>query len=115
MLVGAGASVACPVWYASEVASPGHAIIYALLAGFVVLLAPVVSHAAWGLTTAERKSCKRAAQEIIFGTSVSATAVMVACATTFYVALSDQVSCFAGVAWPSTVRAAEMMLESGSS
>ena len=98
MLVGAGASVSCPVWYASEVASPGHAIIYAILAGFVVLLAPYVSLAAWGLATAERKSCKRAAQGIIFGTSVSATTMMIACATTFYVALSDQVSGFAGVA-----------------
>ena len=98
MLVGSVVSVACPVWYASEVASPSHAIIYAYLTCFVVTLAPFVSFAAWALATAERRSCKRAAQGIIFGTSVSATTMMIACATTFYVALSDQVSGFAGVA-----------------
>ena len=98
LLVGAAASIACSAWYASAVASPSHAITYALLIGFVVMMAPFVSFAAWGLVTARRKSCERAVQGIIFGTSVSATAVTVGIATFFYVALSDQVSGFAGVA-----------------
>jgi hypothetical protein len=100
MLVGSAASVACPVWYASEVASPSalESIGYGLLTGFVVTLAPFVSFAAWGLATAERRSCKRAAQVIIFGASVSLTAVTAACATGFYVTLSDQLSGSAGVA-----------------
>jgi hypothetical protein len=98
MLTGAAASVACAAWSASEVVSPSHAVIYATLTGFLGSLAPYVSFAAWRLVTAKRKSCKRAAQEIVFGMSVSMTIVMVACATTFYVALSDQVSGFAGVA-----------------
>ena len=98
MLVGSAASVACPVWYASAVASPSHAIIYFYLTGFVVTLAPFVSFAAWALATAERRSCERAAQGIIFGASLSLTAVSFAGATAFYVTLSDQVSGFAGVA-----------------
>ncbi len=75
LLVGAAALVFCPVWYASDVASPSHAIIYAALTAFVVTLAPYVSFAAWGLVTAERKSCKRAAQEIVFGMSIRMTTV----------------------------------------
>ena len=98
MLVGSAASVACLVWYASAVSSPSHAIVYSLLTAFVVGLAPSVSFAAWGLATAERRSCIRAAQGIVYGVIVSATAVGVACVTAFYVALSDQVSGFAGVA-----------------
>jgi hypothetical protein len=100
MLVGSAASVACPVWYASEVASPSALVSvgYGVLTGFVVTLAPFVSFAAWGLATAERRSCKRAAQGIIFGASVSLTAVTVGTAAAFYVTLSDQVSGPAGVA-----------------
>jgi hypothetical protein len=100
MLVGSAASVACPVWYASEVASPSalESIGYGVLTGFVVSLAPFVSFAAWGLATAERRSCKRAAQGIIFGASLSLTTVTVGCATAFYVTLSDQVAGSAGVA-----------------
>jgi hypothetical protein len=69
MLVGSAASVACPVWYASEVASPStlQVIVYAFLTGFVVNFSPFVSFATWGLATAERKSCKRAAQGIVYG------------------------------------------------
>ena len=98
MLVGSAASVACPVWYASAVASPSHAIVYGFLTVFVVELAPFVSFAAWGLATAERRSCTRAAQGIVYGVIMSATTVTVCCVTAFYVALSDQVSGFAGVA-----------------
>jgi hypothetical protein len=100
MLVGSAASVACPVWYASEVASPSalESIGYGVLTGFVVNLAPFVSFAAWGLAIAERRSCKRAAQGIIFGASVSLASLTVAWATAFYVTLSDQVSGSAGVA-----------------
>jgi hypothetical protein len=100
MLVGSAASVACPVWYASEVASPStlQVIVYAFLTGFVVNFSPFVSFATWGLATAERKSCKRAAQGIVFGVILGATSVTVACVTSCYVTLSDRVSGFAGVA-----------------
>ncbi len=100
MLVGSAASAAWLAWYASELASPSalESIGYGFLTGFVVNLAPCVSSAAWGLATAERRSCKRAAQGIIFGASVSLTTVIVAIATTFYVTLSDQVSGSTGVA-----------------
>jgi hypothetical protein len=100
MLVGVGASVACPVWYASAVASlsPLQVIAYGFLTGFVVTLTPFVSFAVWGVATAERRNCKRAAEGIVYGVILSATTVPVGCATTFYVALSDQVSGFAGVA-----------------
>jgi hypothetical protein len=98
MLVGSAASFFCSVWYASEVASPSHAIIYACLAGFVVHLAPFVSFAAWGLVTAKRKSCKRAVREVVFGVCVSVNVVFGAIVTGLYVTLSDQVSGFAGVA-----------------
>ncbi len=49
MLVGSVASVTCPVWYASKVASPGplQVIAYAFLTGFVVCFSPFVSFAAW--------------------------------------------------------------------
>ena len=99
-LVGSAASVACPVWYASEVASPStlQVIVYAFLTGFVVNFSPFVSFATWGLATAERKSCKRAAQGIVFGVILGATSVTVACVTSCYVTLSDRVSGFAGVA-----------------
>jgi hypothetical protein len=100
MLVGSAASVACPVWYASEVASPStlQVIVCAALTGFVVTLASFVSFAAWGLATAEHRNWKRAAQGIVFGVILSATTVIVSCVTACYVTLSDQVSGFAGVA-----------------
>jgi hypothetical protein len=100
MLVGSVASVACPVWYASVISSPStlQVIAYGALTGFVVVLAPNVSFAAWGLATAERRSCKRAAQGIFYGVILSAITVTVACVTAGYVTLSDLVSGFAGVA-----------------
>jgi hypothetical protein len=100
MLVGSVAAVTCPVWYASKDASlsPLQVIFYAPLAGFVVFFSPFVSYAAWGVATAKRRSCKRAAQEIVYGVMISATAVAMCMVTAFYVALSDQVSGSAGVA-----------------
>jgi hypothetical protein len=100
MLVGSAASVACPVWYASEVASPStlQVIVCAVLSGFVVTFSSYVSFAAWDLATAERRSCKRAAQSIIFGVIISATIVTIGFLTTFYVTISEQVSGYAGVA-----------------
>ena len=97
MLVGSAASIFCSVWYASKVASPRHAIIFVALTAFVVTFAPFVSFAAWGLATAERKSCKRAALEIVFGLSVGMVTVFTGYATVFYVALSEHVSGYAGI------------------
>jgi hypothetical protein len=57
-----------------------------------------ISLAAWGLATAERRSCKRAAQGIVYGVILSATTVTVAFSPACYVTLSDHVSGFAGVA-----------------
>jgi hypothetical protein len=100
MLVGLVASITCLVWYASKVESPSplQVIAYAFSTGFVVLLAPSCSFATWGVATAKRKSCKRAAQVIVFGVIQHAVAVTAASVTALYVALSDQVSGFAGVA-----------------
>jgi hypothetical protein len=100
ILVGSVTSVASLVWYASAVASPSahESIGYVGLLLFVVMLAPFVSFAAWGLATAERRSCKRAAQGIIFGVILSVTTVIVGFITVFYVTLSDRVSGFEGVA-----------------
>jgi hypothetical protein len=100
MLVGAVASVTCPVWYASKVESPSplQVFAYVSLTGFVVLFSPFVSFAAWGVATAKRRSWKRAAQGIVFGLILSATGVTMAVITSLYVTLSDQVSGSAGVA-----------------
>jgi hypothetical protein len=68
------------------------------LIGFVVTLAPLVSFAVAGVATAERRSCKRAAQGIVFGVIMGAISVTVACVASCYVTLSDRVSGFAGVA-----------------
>jgi hypothetical protein len=99
MLVGSVASVTCPVWYASKVESPSplQVIAYASLTGFVVCFSPIVWFAAWGVATAERRSCKRAAQGIVFGVILSAIAVTIGFITALYVTLSDQVSGSAGV------------------
>jgi hypothetical protein len=100
MLVGSVASVTCPVWYASKVASlsPLQRIASGFFTGFVVYFSSFVSFAAWGVATAERKSCKRAAQGVVFGVILSATTVTVACITECYVTLSYQVSGSADVA-----------------
>ncbi len=100
MLVGSVASVTCPVWYASKVESPSplQVIAYAFLTDFVVCFSPIVSFAAWGVATAERRSCKRAAQGIVLCLILSAITVGIACVTTLYVTLSDHVSGSAGVA-----------------
>jgi hypothetical protein len=99
MLVGSVAAVTCPVWYASEFESPSplQVIAYACLTGFVVFFSPAVSFAAWGLATSERRSCKRAAQGIVFGLILSATCTTIGFITNCYVVLSDQVSGSAGV------------------
>jgi hypothetical protein len=100
MLVGSVASVTCPVWYASRVESPSplQVIACACLTGFVVCFSPSVSFAAWGVATAKRRSCKRAAQGIVFGVILGATTVTAAVLTALYVTLSDQISGSAGVA-----------------
>ena len=100
MLVFLVASITCLVWYASKVESPSplQVIAYTCLTGFVVNFSPSVSFAAWGVATAERKSCKRAAQGIVNGVIQSAVCVTVAGVTSVYVTLSYQVSGFAGVA-----------------
>ena len=100
MLVGSVASVTCPVWYASKVESPSplQVIAYGHLTAFVVIFSPFVSYAAWGVATAKRRSCKRAAQELVFGLILSATIVTTGYITALYVTLSDQVSGSAGVA-----------------
>jgi hypothetical protein len=99
MLVGSVASVTCPVWYASKVESPSplQVLAYAFLTGFVVYSSPLVSISAWGVATAKRRSCKRAAQRIFFSVILSATGVTSAVITALYVTLSDQVSGSAGV------------------
>jgi hypothetical protein len=100
MLVGSVASVTCPVWYASKVESPSplQVFAYVSLTAFVVLFSPFVSFAAWGVATAKRRSCKRAAQGIVFGLVLSATSVTIGVITSLYVTLSDHVSGSAGVA-----------------
>jgi hypothetical protein len=100
MLVGLVASTTCLVWYASKVESPSplQVIAYGFLISFVAESTPFVSFAAWGVATAKRKSCKRAAQGIVYGLIQSAICVTVAGVSTVYVALSYQVSGFAGVA-----------------
>jgi hypothetical protein len=99
MLVGSVASVTCPVWYASKVESPSplQVIAYVCLTGFVVCFSPFVSFAAWGVATAKRRSCKQAAQGIVFGVLLGATVVTAGVITVLYVTLSDQVSGSAGV------------------
>jgi hypothetical protein len=99
MLVGLVASITCLVWYASKVESPSplQVIAYAFSTSFVVVLAPFVSFAAWGVATAERRNCKRAAEEIVYGVILSATTVTIGFVTACYVTLSDQVSGSAGV------------------
>jgi hypothetical protein len=99
MLVGSVTSVTCVVWYASKVESPSplQVIAYACLTAFVVCFSPFVSFAAWGVATAERKSCKRAAQGIVYGVILSATTATIGFVTALYVTLSDQVSGSAGV------------------
>ncbi len=100
MLIGSVTSATYSVWYASKVApqSPLQVIAYTLFAGFLVTLTPVLSFAVWGFATAERRSCKRAVKGIVFGVMLSAYISTAAGITTSYIALSEQVSGFAGVA-----------------
>jgi hypothetical protein len=74
-------------------------VVYTALADFVVILAPTVSFAVSELKFSNcRRSCKRAAQRIVYGLSTSVVVVVIAEMTALYVTFSDQISGFAGVA-----------------
>ena len=100
MLVGSAACAIVPLRYASAMpsASAFQVVVHGFLAIFLVYFAPWVSYAVWGLATAKRRSCKRAALELAFGMGGSVTAVILCVTIAFYVGISAQTGGFASVA-----------------
>jgi hypothetical protein len=100
MLVGLAACVVVPLWYASAMpsASALQVVAHGYLAIFLVYFAPWVSYAVSGLATANRRSYKLAALQLVFGVTASATATFLCATVAFYVGVSNRTGGFTGVA-----------------